>query len=253
MRSGWALALAPALMLAGQSASGQSAPCDALLLQSSSNPHGYRQRGDRCEGIYVQQVAGAPLTIASWTQSFSDYDLASRQPLILQWEQASGAATVHLRAYSLRRRLYYRMDAIASARAGSFTWPSDILVALGIPSHDIGVTATTRLKVGDVERDVHLPLRIAQGRPNQGSSYRLVVLPGGELSEVFVGLSLESGGGTTVVRRAEPLRHGYYPAERPIEVLIPGVTARGFYRLEIGANTLRGGAATADLWFYHPG
>jgi hypothetical protein len=253
MRSGWVFALAPALMLSGQLALGQAVPCDALLLQPSANPHGYRQRGDRCEGIYVQQIAGAPLTIASWTQSFSDYDLASRQPLILQWDKASGAGTVRLRANSLRRRLHYRMDAIASAGAGSFSWPSDILLALGIASHDIGVTATTRLKVGDVERDVHLPLRIAQGKPNQGSTYRLVVLPGGELSEIFVSLSLESGGRTTVVRNAEPLRHGYYPAERPIEVLIPGVSARGFYRLEIGASTLSGGAATADFWFYHPG
>jgi hypothetical protein len=240
-------------MLAGRPAFCQTAPCDPQLLQAVTNPYAYRPRGDRCEGIYVQQVAGASLTVASWTQSFADYDLASRQPLTLQWNQAPGAATVRLRANSLRRRLYYRMDAIASAGATSFTWPSELLVALGVASNDIGVTATARLKFGDIERDVHLPLRIAQGNPGQASSYRLVVLPGAELSEVFVSLSLESNGRTSVVQRAEPLRHGYYPAGRPIEVLIASLSARGFYHLEIGASTLSGGATTTDLWFYHPG
>jgi hypothetical protein len=253
-RSGWTIAPALALLLAGRLAFGQTTPCDPeLLRQSTANPHAYRQRGERCEGIYVQQVAGAPLAIVSWTQSFSDYDLSSRQPLTLQWDRAPDAASVRLRANSLQRRLYYRMDAIASAGATGFTWPSEILVALGVASNDIGVTATTRLKVGDMERDVHLPLRIAQGKPAQAGSYRLVVLPGGELSEVFVSLSLESGGRSAVVQRAEPLRHGYYPAGRPIEVLISSASARGFYHLEIGASTLSGGAATTDIWFYHPG
>ena len=39
----------------------QTTACDPLLEQPKTNPYGYRLRSDRCEGIYVQQVAGATL------------------------------------------------------------------------------------------------------------------------------------------------------------------------------------------------
>jgi len=82
-------------------------PCDPGLIQDKSNPFGYRLRGDRCEGIYIQEVSGAPLTVASWTESFADYDLASGAALVIEWESPSGKS-VHLRAQGMRRRLYFR-------------------------------------------------------------------------------------------------------------------------------------------------
>src|SRR5262249_39539500 len=109
----------------------QDNPCDSHLVQATNSPYGYRLRGDHCEGLYAQEVAGAPLTIASWTDAFEDYDLKSRDPLTITWE-APEDANVHLRAQSVRRRLYFRMDANRSPKSRSFSWTPDVLSAIGI-------------------------------------------------------------------------------------------------------------------------
>jgi hypothetical protein len=41
--------------------------------------------GDRCEGTYIQPVAGTALWLASLTESFAPYDLTSRADLVVEW------------------------------------------------------------------------------------------------------------------------------------------------------------------------
>ncbi|HZO99840.1 MAG TPA: hypothetical protein VFD30_06085 [Terriglobia bacterium] len=243
-----------ALIFAAALAAGEAGPCDPHLLQPAGNPYGYRLRGDRCEGLYVQEVSGAPLVIASWTASFSDFDLGSKRPLRIDWDGPRGSNDVRLRAQSLRRRLYYRMDATRSGGSKSFSWPSDLLAALQIPRKDVGVVGITRGLAGETEQDIYLPLRIGEGGGTaRTESYRLVVLPGAELKELFLTLTDFSGGRGRVLKNGAPVGYGYYPAERPIEIPISGVQTRGLYHLEVGATLRGGGASTIELWFYHPG
>src|ERR1035438_3842170 len=77
-------------------APGQPNQCDPHLVQPAADPNGYRLRGDRCEGIYIQDVAGSPLFIASWTESFADYDLLSNEPLVIAWDSLRGAGGLRL-------------------------------------------------------------------------------------------------------------------------------------------------------------
>jgi hypothetical protein len=63
----------------------QIADCDKQLEQPVSNPNGYRLRGDRCEGVFVQEVAGTPLVIASFTARFDQYDVRAVQSLDIGW------------------------------------------------------------------------------------------------------------------------------------------------------------------------
>jgi len=238
----------------GACALGQGQPCDPRLVRSTADPYAYRLRGDRCEGIYAQEVAGAPLAIVSWTQSFASYDLDPKQPLLLEWESAGGRDAVRLRAQSLRHRLYYQMDAVRPPGRQSYQWPLDLLVAVAIPRDEVGVVGITRTTVGRAERDLYLPLRISQGgKPAPPGGYHLVVLPGVELKEVFVTLASVKGSTEAVMRNGEPLGYGYYPAERPIDVPIAAPRERGIYRLEIGATHKSGGASTTEFWFYHAG
>src|SRR5262245_57769459 len=97
------------LLSFGGRAAAQSRACDPLLTQPAASPHGYRLRGDRCEGIYVQEVAGTPLVVASLTDGFAPFDLKTVQHLLLTWS-APADTELHLRALGLRRKLYYRMD-----------------------------------------------------------------------------------------------------------------------------------------------
>jgi hypothetical protein len=226
--------------------------CDPHLLGPASDPYSYRLRGDRCEGVYIQEVAGAPLSIVSWTAAFPNYDLTSHQPLRLEWDLADSRERVRLRAQSLRRKLYYRMDALSQSGSTSYQWPLDLLAAIRIARDEIGVVGLAEADVGDSRREVYVPLRIAQsGKPPSVAEYHLVLLPGTELKEVFV--TLVAAKGALVLKEGEPLGYGYYPAERPVDVPVAAPRESGIYRLEVGATHKSGGASTIELWFYHPG
>jgi hypothetical protein len=239
------------LLAAGPLPAGAAGPCIPGLLQDKSNPYGYRQRGDRCEGIYIQEVSGAPLTIASWTESFESYNLPSTTALSIEWDApvTSGARLV---AQSLRRRLYYRMDASPSGR--SFSWQPDLLAAIQIPKTDLGITGSYQGLVNGQVRDILLPLRISQtDQPKPSGGYTLLVIPGVEFKELFVTLAAADAKNSAALKNGEPLRYGYYPAERPVEIPISGLPKPGIYHLQIGATLAGGGLTTADLWFYHSG
>lgn len=246
--------LAGVLALSGPPAralSAQAATCDPSLESSTSDPYAYRPRGDRCEGIYAQPVAGTPLVVASFTRRFDTYDPDSASRLVLSWA-ARGPAVVRLRAIALRRRFYYRMDARQSADAGSWTWPADLLVALHLGRPELGVVAWTRERSGGTERDVHLPLRIdGGGDGGTADAYTLVVLPQVELAELFVTVARteEDGRVAAYLRDEEPLGYGYYPADRPIDVAIARPAAPGLYRVLLGARIRGGGSVATELWF----
>jgi hypothetical protein len=235
------------------------APCDtALKAQADPGPFGYRMRGTRCEGSFGRLVSSGALAIVSFTESFADYDPGSSTPLMLEWE-APGAgqvrAPVRVRAWPLRQKLYYQMDAVAGTGT-KFTWPVDVLRALDIHRRDIGITAWISSAVGDVNRDVHLPVRVRQGAAGpEADNYEVAIYPATELTEVYVTLSVvpARGGNKQVVRPARALDYGYYPADRRIDFPLDKPDAAGIYVLEVGASLIAGGSATASFYFFHPG
>jgi len=235
-------------------ASGKEDYCDPNLNAPAHHPYGYSRREDRCEGVYIQEVASTALHIVSLTDSFEDYDLDVAKDLLVEWT-VSGDSAVQLRAQGLRRRLYYRMDTVRAGNANSYRWPSGLLAALNIPKKHLGVVGWTRTVVGQIERSVYLPLRVSQRQqPRQLRRYQLVLLPGRELTEVFVSLATVGldGQPALFLRDGEALGYGHYPAEWPIPISIPYPEAAGFYYLEIGATLSGGGVSAAELWFYHP-
>jgi hypothetical protein len=172
--------------------------CDESLTQLTNHPLGYRDRGDRCEGIYIGKIASTTLLVASLTESFEEYKTASDKPLDIDWDKppGNGNENVRVRAQGLIRHLYYRMDTAQPSGRGSYRWPTDILASLNIVKDDLGIVALTRYSVGQRERDVYLPLRIKQagqagqaGQATRTGSYNLVLLPGVELDEVFISLA----------------------------------------------------------------
>ena len=95
----------------------QEIHCDPELNEPSNDPYGYHLRGtnrDRCEGIYMRDVASNPLLIASLTAWFEDFDPSTGADLTMEW-RTPGDAGIHLRAYTLKHRLYYRMDSLRPA------------------------------------------------------------------------------------------------------------------------------------------
>jgi hypothetical protein len=238
-----------------RSGGAQEVPCDRGLLELAHGPQGYAPHGDRCEGIYAQQVSGTVLRVASLTESFEEYELMSGTDLTVEWT-APGDSAVRLRAQGVEQDLYYRMDAIRPTGSRSYHWPTDVLAAQHIARGDIGALGWTRYSLGGVERDVYVPLRIRQHHADNSTStnaYDLVLLPTVTLREVYLTLAVVGPDGlrSNMIRNGEPLGIGYYPAERPVKIRLGGFGATGIYYLEIGAELESGGAVTLTQWIYH--
>lgn len=246
-----------ALLLSAQQSvlQGQQDSCDKSIDQSSKDKNGYRQRGDRCEGVYIQGVSSPALRVVSLVESFAEFDLADTV-LQVAWDSIPAGVPVHLRANALRPHLYYRFDAIRPVGSTSYRWPTAMLRSLELTKRDLGVLAWYPQPVGSSTRDVYLPIRIGQ-QPASASAkrYVLVLVPGAELSEVFLSLAPVNAQGQpgTFVMQDKPLQRGFYPAGRGITIPISGLTTRGVHYLEISATLRAGGSATTRLWFYHSG
>src|SRR5258708_19828625 len=94
----------------------QQSPCDPNLAQLGQNPQGYRLRGDRCEGIYIQPVSGSStLLVASFTEFFEEFDPTSSDPLSGEWSSPAGTP-IHLRAYALPQKPYSQMHPLLPPR-----------------------------------------------------------------------------------------------------------------------------------------
>jgi hypothetical protein len=218
----------------------QQPACDPGLRPRPQTPYAYRPLADRCEGIYVEQVGGTVLSVASLTASFEKYDLTSGKSLRLAWP-GRGNRELRIRVRGIQPELYYGMDATRPANSTSYQWPISILASLRIVQSDIGVLGWTRRQLGNSWRNVYLPLRISQaGTPAAGHGYSLVLYPGVKLQEVYLTLGPADGEGRPMpgklVKDHQPLNQGFYPAERPVRIKLPALRPPGLYYLEVSAT-----------------
>jgi len=223
--------------------------CDRNLPVSKSDPLGYRDRNDRCEGLYIQKVSSqAPLLVAS----FGRIDLPERftpgGALLVNW--GVDASDVRFRAYSLKPRTYYRMDRRDPVKSHSYRWPTDMLAALKLTRRDFGIVAFTEQKPGNV---VYLPVRIGNSSAGTRQTYELLLVPGEELKELYVGLWRISGGKRESVSPAKPLGYGFYPAGRSFAVPVGPIERAGMYLLELGATLRNGGSVSEEVRFVEAG
>jgi hypothetical protein len=230
-------------------------PCDPELSLLSSGPYGYRLRGDICEGLYVQQVAGSALQLVSLTSYFEDFNPEPTQNLVIAWKSPTKAET-HVRARATDRRIYFRMDAIRAAPMNDLRWPAGLLSALGIRRDRLGVLAWTDSENALGTSTLYLPVGLGDKKSFPGSGdYSLALIPGRELGEVYITLSRidQAGRAGRPIRDAVPLGLNYYPAGQRIDFPIANPGSEGIYYLEIGATLKTGGSITLPVYFYHAG
>ena len=230
--------------------------CDPLLAPAPGTPFAYEDRGDRCEGLFVREVSGsAGLLVVSLTESFEEFDPQRDSEVVVGWSPPARGAT-RLRAFGLKRRQYYRMDAVRPEGVSSYRWPTNVMASLKIPSKEIGLVAWTTHTFGKEPLEAYLPLRIGKPAPESGATRpTLTLLPGAELAEVYVSVwpLLPDGRPGPPLRREQALGHGYYPAERPLMLPLPELKTAGFYQLEIGVLLRAGGSVVRKLVIYHAG
>jgi hypothetical protein len=248
-------ALLVTLLLLAVTSRSQQSPCDPSLSQLAQGPQGYRLRGNRCEGIYVQPVGSTTLLLASFTGSFADFDPKSADKLSIDWS-SPGGGTIHLRAYGLHEKLYYQMDAAVPSDKAPFPWEVDLLDELHLSKEDIGVVGFIDYQVGAENKTLYLPLSIRQkSKPTTIGAYQAIVIPGSELKELYVSLAKVGNDGRpqSFLISDKALGRSYYPAERGISFDIPKPAEPGIYYLELGATGRYGNSATQQIWFYNAG
>ena len=250
--SGRGLVTVSLLLSALHVAAADDAHCDPSIPKRDDIPHGYRLRSDRCEGVYAQP-ASATFAIASFMATPAPGPLEDQTPLTVSWRAVSDAAP-RLRARSIRPDLFYQMDTLRPKGTATFTWSTDVLRARGISPADLGVIGWVPLRIGNVEREVLLPVSIGRGPAGGGGArYTLVVVPRAEVREVFVALDRIDHAGQIVapVRPRAPLRYGYYPRNRGLPIPIGDLTAPGLYYLELTLERRDGPIETRSVWFLH--
>ncbi|MGZ5134019.1 MAG: hypothetical protein ACXWCG_02670 [Flavitalea sp.] len=230
--------------------------CDPALPGIKEGTLGYRERGDRCEGLYINPVSNTTLFVASFIEHFENYDLNAGNTLLIEWDHPPANKEIHLRAQGIKPRLYYRMDAYNSGTNTFYAWPSGILTSLNIKKNDIGIVGRIKLPIGSTERYLYLPLRIRrQGVAERSGNYKLILMPGVQLNEIYITMASVGGDGNPehFLSKEVILGYGYYPAERPIEIPIDKPKNKGIYYLKLGAKIKSGGTKVIELWFYNPG
>ena len=173
------------------SAGPQGAPiyCDAELLHVPKSPTSYQVRGDRCEGIYAQQVSTVSVDLRSFVKGFGEFDPETQSSLELTWKAPAGIVQdARLRAFSLKSRTYYRMDTAQPAANGSYRWPTEILAGEKLGRDDLGILAWVEMPgPADKVREVYLPLRAGTSQTLDG--YEVTLVPSKKLKKVLLTVS----------------------------------------------------------------
>jgi hypothetical protein len=250
-------ALAAALALAAVTASAQGDLCDPALKgkEDQRNPNAYRLRADRCEGIFIQEVAAVGnLLVASLTASMQGFTPDPAKPIDVEWK-APGPGKLSLRAYSLRPRFYYRMDTTLDAPSGVFHWQSGILATYALKASEVGLVGWTSYVVAGRTLDpVYVPVGVRETKSSAWPlSYRLVVVPPADLKKMYLTVSHLTPSGTLEkpLREGE-LGYGYYPANGAVKIDLANLPVTGTYLVQLAAERKDGADTVTKFWFYRP-
>jgi hypothetical protein len=247
------------LLCLGSSAVVQSPPCDPALPRNDRETTGYRQRSDRCEGIYKRDVASFGVQLVSFAAVPRIEDICvPGQPVHLIWARAqtSSGTPIHVQVESLRRQLYYRMDTDRPPQSTSYEWPTEPRCSseVRLRTPELAVLARTQSSVGPKPVDVLLPVNFstslsADVRP----PYRAVLLPGRRVAEVYVSLwHYRSAQNPARVWLEKPLGMRPYPAgvQIVVEVSPQELKERGLYRIRLSVEFESGEQEALDFFFF---
>ncbi len=225
--------------------------CDPELRVSADDPNGYRLRGDRCEGLFIESVSGS-LNLASLHFAPRGFPVAFGETVGITSTPAADSA-VRLRIVSLKRGVHYRMDTVRSPDAVAYSWSTDLVDSLALSDEDLGLLSWVVMDVGGRPRTVYSPVLVDGG----SGRVEVVIVPDVALDEVYVSLLATDDRGTEggYLEFERPVDLGWYPAHQPVSFPLSaegngrGLDA-GLYRLEIGAVIEGGGAGTLEVYLH---
>jgi hypothetical protein len=233
---------------------GGATHCDKGVDVQNRGPSTYRDRGDRCEGVYEQKVAGGTgLRIMSLTDTYPDFKVDAGDSMHLAWK-SDGDSQVRLRAISLRQPPYYRMDSTRPSGSSTWTWPASELAVQNMGSREVGLVGVTRRAFKDGDRDVYVPVRVGRNAPpSPDKTLTLIVSPTSTLNALFLTVTPLNPDGSMGVAIVEDhdLKLGPYAARSGIRVPLPPLPNAGYYAVDLAGVAASGGPVSVGLTLYH--
>jgi hypothetical protein len=252
-RIGLGAATALALLPAASGGPLAAPACDASKIVLN-RPDGYRERGERCEGVYAQLPVGGDLVaVVSFTDGRAAFDLR-QGPIRLEWAPGAAPSGLRIRAVSLRRGLHYQMDTILPPGSASFTWPTDVLVMQQLQAGEIGVRGWSDEGLcGRRDLPLYVPLRLRQGDAAAAEGRpELLVVPGFDLRRLEAALErVDAEGRAAALGPPADLGRTSYPAGRPIVIRPPLPPEPGTYRIRLDLERRSDGLRFTDLVCFH--
>ncbi len=229
--------------------------CDPALGENTNGATTYKMRGDRCEGIFAQQVSSPHLEIRSLVGALQPFDPNQDREVALAWTAPPGNnRDVRLRAFSFKPEVYYRMDTRVASDHSTYRWPTDVLNSVGLAQAYLGLLAWTELtEPGGTKREVYLPLRTGTGSPKAEAGYTVAFVPSTKLSEVHVKVSRLTGQGKDPVLWDKKLVDDYFANGEPAKFSTGNLGPAGVYRITMTALTKSGSSIVHEFDLYHPG
>jgi hypothetical protein len=225
--------------------------CDADLIRQT-NPRDvdrYMDRGGRCEGLYAEQVSlTGNLLVASLTTGSVTPDAWSGQPLRVLCRYRE-TADVHIQAFLLQPRPFYRLDVMQRGSSIAWTWNTEVIARYG-KSVNVGIVAWTSVLIDGQARRVYLPLRSPVTRSS--SSMKLIILPPVAVSEAYVTIA-STRPGEKPFRRQAPVGKGSYLRNERIEIEVPPLPHEGLYRIDVNGRSEIGSVSAPEFFIYNAG
>jgi hypothetical protein len=233
--------LGPMLLMHGEARA--QAACDPSLRALTPNS-GYRLRDDRCEGLYSRNVSSYGIKLMSFTSTAPVDDLCiAGRAVHLVWPTYRAAETpIQLHVESLRSKLDYAMTSRRPANTTSYEWPTDPRCNSNVllRGPELAMLARTQGTVGSQRVNVLLPMTVAAApsapvRP----PYRIVLMPGRRVREIYVSLWHYADGITRreVVSDRALGRAPYVPRVHIVAVLSAADVAQpGLYRVKLSVE-----------------
>ena len=235
-------------LLGMASVAGPAAPCDPRIQVDPRNPASYRPiDGDRCEGIYKQQVSASGVAIVSFTSPYADLMLDASTTVRLEWP-AQPNGQIEIAIVSLRPGLTYRGDILTrTASEGVYVWPATEAAKYSLKLSQLGFVATLRPSRA-FPRAALLPLGVNQR--DRRVPYQMTLLSnvaGAKLGLSVAQANAQGRRGEFILRDAPQT-----PSDgaKPVHLSLPDVPQPGFYFLRLGVRYPNGIPDTVERYFF---
>ncbi len=179
------------MAIALASAGAVFAACPVRESPDPANPVAYANRGDRCEGLFRQQVAASAQLLLLGVHSHEpDFNPNSGTPLAVSTAfRGNPAKVLNFRVLSSRTRLYYRMDA-SFPQGTRFVWKRDVISAPSIQLKPSEVKGLLCDGPCNVPEPTVLPVSISEKKAPKTQGITLWFRAAVDLKQLF--LSIEN-------------------------------------------------------------